>query len=124
MATQSSSATTSVGSSSTPAILEVLPCSRNPVICQNYNLCKMSDDMTKAQCKLCYHFLLARSNSTLKAHINNKYCETLKSVPEAGQSSMARDGGIFVYNLDVVREQFVVWLSKKPCRSTTLTTLG
>nr|GEZ53152.1 zinc finger BED domain-containing protein RICESLEEPER 2 [Tanacetum cinerariifolium] len=67
----------------------------------------MSDGTTKAQCKFCFHFLSARSNSTLKAHINNKYCETLKSVPEAGQSSMARDGGIFVYNLDVVREQFV-----------------
>ncbi|GKA26553.1 zinc finger BED domain-containing protein RICESLEEPER 3 [Tanacetum coccineum] len=66
----------------------------------------MSDGTTKAQCKLYFHFLSSGSNSTLKAHINNKYCETLKSVPEAGQSSMARDGGIFVYNSNVVRQQF------------------
>ncbi|GJT15830.1 retrovirus-related pol polyprotein from transposon TNT 1-94 [Tanacetum coccineum] len=106
MATQSSSTTTGVGSTSEPMILEVLPCSRNPAIWQNFNLCKMSDGTTKAQCKLCFYFLSSGSNSTLKAHINNKYCETLKSVSEAGQSSIARDGSIFVYNPDVVREQF------------------
>ncbi|GJS59856.1 hypothetical protein Tco_0654640 [Tanacetum coccineum] len=61
----------------------------------------MSDGTTKAQCKLCFQFLSSGSNSTLKAHINNKYCETLKSVPEAGQS--AQDGGNFMYNPDVVR---------------------
>ncbi|GKD88709.1 zinc finger BED domain-containing protein RICESLEEPER 2 [Tanacetum coccineum] len=35
------------------------------------------------------------------------HCEALKTVPEAGQSSMARDGSIFMYNPDVLREQFV-----------------
>ncbi|GKD54941.1 hypothetical protein Tco_1288328 [Tanacetum coccineum] len=106
MTTQSSSTTTGVGSISALTILEVLPCSRNLAIWKNFNLRKMSDGTTKAQCKLYFHFLSSGSNSTLKAHINNKYCETLKSVPEAGQSSMARDGGIFVYNSNVVREQF------------------
>ncbi|GKB13782.1 hypothetical protein Tco_0847705 [Tanacetum coccineum] len=47
-----------------------------------------------------------RSNSTLKNHFTIPYCEALKTVPEAGQSSMARDGSLFVYNPDVVREQF------------------
>ncbi|GJX35160.1 hypothetical protein Tco_0246717 [Tanacetum coccineum] len=44
----------------------------------------MSDNTTKAQCKLCFHFLSVSSNSTLKAHINNKYCDALMTVPEAG----------------------------------------
>ncbi|GJR92253.1 hypothetical protein Tco_0264427 [Tanacetum coccineum] len=104
MTTQSSSTTTGVGSISALTILGVLPCSRNLAIWKNFNLRKMSDGTTKAQCKLYFHFLSSGSNSTLKAHINNKYCETLKSVPEAGQSSMARDEGIFVYNSNVVRE--------------------
>ncbi|GJY64206.1 zinc finger BED domain-containing protein RICESLEEPER 2 [Tanacetum coccineum] len=65
----------------------------------------MSDGSTKAQCRHCFHFLVAGFNSTLKNHITQKYCEALKSVPEAGQSSMARDGSLFVYNPDVVHEQ-------------------
>ncbi|GJW88250.1 hypothetical protein Tco_0163590 [Tanacetum coccineum] len=66
----------------------------------------MSDGRTKAKCKHCFHFLSLGSNSTLKAHMNQKYCEALKSVLKACQSSMARDGGLFVYNSNVVREQF------------------
>ncbi|GKA49411.1 zinc finger, CCHC-type containing protein [Tanacetum coccineum] len=46
------------------------------------------------------------SNSTLKNHINHPHCEALKRVAELGQSSMSRDGSIFVYNSDVLREQF------------------
>ncbi|GKD78764.1 zinc finger, BED-type, phospholipase-like, homeodomain-like protein [Tanacetum coccineum] len=106
MATQASLTTTGVSSTSAPSVVEVLPCSRNPAIWQHFNLVKMSDNTTKAQCKLCFHFLSSSSNSTLKAHINNKYCDALMTVPEAGQSSMGRDGGIFVYNPDGVREQF------------------
>nr|GEX86801.1 integrase, catalytic region, zinc finger, CCHC-type, peptidase aspartic, catalytic [Tanacetum cinerariifolium] len=34
------------------------------------------------------------------------HCEALKTVPEAGQSSMAQDESVFVYNPDVLREQF------------------
>ncbi|GJS99138.1 hypothetical protein Tco_0820308 [Tanacetum coccineum] len=66
----------------------------------------MSDNTTRAQCKHCFYFLAAGSNSTLKNHIVQKYCEALKSVSEAGQSSMAQDRSLFVYNPDVVREQF------------------
>nr|GEW71301.1 retrovirus-related Pol polyprotein from transposon TNT 1-94 [Tanacetum cinerariifolium] len=39
-------------------------------------------------------------------HISHPHCEALKTVPEAGQSSMSRDGSVFVYNPDVLREQF------------------
>ncbi|GJT64356.1 zinc finger BED domain-containing protein RICESLEEPER 2 [Tanacetum coccineum] len=49
MATQSSSTTTGVGSSSALSILQVLTTTRNPEIWQHYNLCKMSDNTTKAQ---------------------------------------------------------------------------
>ncbi|GJZ76160.1 hypothetical protein Tco_0640625 [Tanacetum coccineum] len=47
----------------------------------------MSDNMTKAQ--------------------------SLKTVLKAGQSSMARDGSLFVYNQDVVREQFTDHFNKR-----------
>nr|GEV97677.1 hypothetical protein [Tanacetum cinerariifolium] len=46
------------------------------------------------------------SNSTLKNHISHPHCEALKRVAEHEQSSMSRDESIFVYNPDVLREQF------------------
>ena len=46
----------------------------------------------------------AGSNSTLRAHIHQKYCKALKSVPEQGQSSMARDGSIFAYDAEQCRQ--------------------
>ncbi|GJX50981.1 hypothetical protein Tco_0277826 [Tanacetum coccineum] len=106
MATQSSSATTGVGSSSTSTIVQIVPTTRNPKVWKHYNLCKMMDRSTKAQCKHCFHFLAAGSNSTLRNHFKISYCEALKMVSKAGQSSMARDGCFFVYNPDVVHEQF------------------
>nr|GEV56172.1 hypothetical protein [Tanacetum cinerariifolium] len=39
-------------------------------------------------------------------HISHSHCEALKRVLESGQSSMSRDRSIFVYNTDVLREQF------------------
>nr|GEY52284.1 zinc finger BED domain-containing protein RICESLEEPER 2-like [Tanacetum cinerariifolium] len=72
MATQSSSTTTGVGSSSAQTVVKIIPTSQNPQIWKDYNLCQMSDNTTKAQ---------------------------------SGQSSMSRDGSLFVYNLDVLREQ-------------------
>ncbi|GJZ03164.1 zinc finger BED domain-containing protein RICESLEEPER 2-like protein [Tanacetum coccineum] len=66
----------------------------------------MSDNTKKAQCIHCLHFFLTDSNSTLKNHIIHPHCEALKRVAESGQSSMSRDGSIFVYNPDVLREQF------------------
>ncbi|GJR61930.1 zinc finger BED domain-containing protein RICESLEEPER 2 [Tanacetum coccineum] len=38
--------------------------------------------------------------------VDKKGSPTLKTVSKAGQSSMARDGSLFVYNPNVVREQF------------------
>ncbi|GKE63432.1 zinc finger, BED-type, phospholipase-like, homeodomain-like protein [Tanacetum coccineum] len=105
MASQAISTTTGVGSSSAPTIVEILPCTRKADIWQHFNLAKMSDNTTNAQCKLCFHLLSASSNTMLRAHIN-KYFDALKTVPEAGQSSMGRDGGIFIYNSDLIREQF------------------
>ncbi|GKC60496.1 hypothetical protein Tco_1088094, partial [Tanacetum coccineum] len=63
----------------------------------------MSDNTTKAQCKHCFHFFSENSNLTLKNHILHPHCEALKTVLEAGQSSMSRDRSVFVYNLDVLR---------------------
>ncbi|GJV32065.1 zinc finger BED domain-containing protein RICESLEEPER 2-like protein [Tanacetum coccineum] len=62
----------------------------------------MSDNSTKAQCKHCFGFLSSGSNSTLRNHIKHPHCEALKTVPKAGQSSMSRDGSIFVFNSDVI----------------------
>nr|GEV19427.1 zinc finger BED domain-containing protein RICESLEEPER 2 [Tanacetum cinerariifolium] len=59
-----------------------------------------------AYCKTRKGRQLLDSNSTLKNHISHPHCEALKRVAESGQSSMSRDGSIFVYNLDVLREQF------------------
>ncbi|GJS61470.1 zinc finger BED domain-containing protein RICESLEEPER 2 [Tanacetum coccineum] len=66
----------------------------------------MSDNTKKAQCKRCFHFFSKDSNSTLKHHISHPHCEALKRVAESGQSPMSRDGSIFVYSPDVLREQF------------------
>nr|GEV90668.1 zinc finger BED domain-containing protein RICESLEEPER 2-like [Tanacetum cinerariifolium] len=66
----------------------------------------MSDNTKKAQCIHCFCFFSKYSNSTLKNHISHQHCEALKRVSESGQSSISRDGSIFVYNLDVLREQF------------------
>ncbi|GKD69065.1 zinc finger BED domain-containing protein RICESLEEPER 2-like protein [Tanacetum coccineum] len=46
------------------------------------------------------------SNSTLRSHFTHPHCEALKTVPEPTQSSMGRDGSVFVYNPDYLREQF------------------
>ncbi|GJU06453.1 zinc finger BED domain-containing protein RICESLEEPER 2-like protein [Tanacetum coccineum] len=106
MATQGSSSTTGVGSSSAPTIVEILPCKRNPEIWSHYNLCKMSDNTQKAQCIHCFNFYSTSSNSTLRAHFTHPHCVALKTTPEPSQPSMGRDGSVFVYNPDYLREQF------------------
>nr|GEW05900.1 DREB2 transcription factor [Tanacetum cinerariifolium] len=50
---------------------------------------------------------VTRFNSTLKNHISHPHCEALKRAAEQGQASMSRDESFFVYNLDVLHEQFV-----------------
>ncbi|KAL6513322.1 hypothetical protein OROGR_020808 [Orobanche gracilis] len=47
-------------------------------------------NLVKAHCKHCGKFLKHESNSTLKTH-TDKYCDGLKSIPEAGQASMSRE---------------------------------
>ncbi|GJY37499.1 zinc finger BED domain-containing protein RICESLEEPER 2-like protein, partial [Tanacetum coccineum] len=106
MASQSTSTTAGAGSSSAPTVVSILPNNRNPQIWKDFNLCLMSDNTKKAQCIHCLHFFSKDSNSTLKSHINHPHCEAKKRGTESGQSSMSRDGSIFVYNLDVLREQF------------------
>nr|GEX85191.1 zinc finger BED domain-containing protein RICESLEEPER 2-like [Tanacetum cinerariifolium] len=66
----------------------------------------MSENTKKAQCIHCLHFFSKDSNSTLKNHISHLHCEALKRAAESGKSSMFRDGSIFMYNPDVLREQF------------------
>nr|GEW00167.1 ribonuclease H-like domain-containing protein [Tanacetum cinerariifolium] len=50
------------------------------------------------------------SNKTLRNHITHPHCEVIKAQknqnPEAGQTSMARDGSVFRYDPDYLREQF------------------
>ncbi|GJY91012.1 zinc finger BED domain-containing protein RICESLEEPER 2-like protein [Tanacetum coccineum] len=106
MATQGSSSITGVGSSSAPTILEILPCKRNPEIWCHYNLCRMSDNTQKDQCMHCFNFYSMASNSTLKAHFTHPHCVALKTTLEPSQPSMGRDGSVFVYNPDYLREQF------------------
>ncbi|GJV51093.1 zinc finger, BED-type, phospholipase-like, homeodomain-like protein [Tanacetum coccineum] len=106
MATQSSSTSVGVGSSNEPTIVEVIETTRNKDIWQHYDLCKMSDGSKKGRCKLCGKFISASSNSTLRLHFEKPYCPVRKIVPDAGQSSMSREGGLFAYEADRVRQQF------------------
>nr|GEW62319.1 reverse transcriptase domain-containing protein [Tanacetum cinerariifolium] len=106
MGSQSASTINGVGSSSVPTVVQILPNNRNLLIGKDFNLCLMSDNTKKAQCIHCFHFFLKDSNSTLKNHISHPHCEALKRVSKLGKSSMSRDGSIFVYNPDVIREQF------------------
>nr|GEW27770.1 squalene synthase [Tanacetum cinerariifolium] len=50
------------------------------------------------------------SNTTLRNHITHPHCEVIKTQknqnPEAGQTSMTRDGSVFMYDPDYLREQF------------------
>ncbi|GKD98252.1 hypothetical protein Tco_1382149 [Tanacetum coccineum] len=98
MASESASFSTAtgVGSTSSPIIREIIATNRNPNIWKDFNLCIMTDNSQKAQCKHCFHFLSVGSNTTLKNHISHPHCEAKKAQqnqnPEVGQTSMARDG--------------------------------
>lgn len=106
MASSNTTDTTEACSTSAPTIVKILPCDRVQDPWANFKYVLMSDGKKKAQCKHCLSIMSASSNSTLRAHINMKYCKALKTVPEAGQSSMGRDGSIFVYDHQLVRQQF------------------
>ncbi|GKA08133.1 hypothetical protein Tco_0687464 [Tanacetum coccineum] len=110
MANESASTTTGVGSTSALTIREIIPTNRTPEVLKDFNMCIMTNGQKKAQCKYCFHFFSEGSNTTLKNHITHPHCEVLKAQqnqnPEAGQTSMGRDGQIFMYNPDYLREQF------------------
>ncbi|GJR82019.1 zinc finger BED domain-containing protein RICESLEEPER 2-like protein [Tanacetum coccineum] len=110
MASESASTTTGVGSTSALTIREIIPTNRTPEVWKDFNMCIMTNGQKKAQCKYCFHFFSEGSNTTLKNHITHPHCEVLKAQqnqnPEAGQTSMGRDGQIFMYNPDYLREQF------------------
>nr|GEX14447.1 zinc finger, BED-type, phospholipase-like, homeodomain-like protein [Tanacetum cinerariifolium] len=106
MASQSTSTSVGVGSSNEPTIVEVLETTRNKDIWQHYDLCKMSDGSKKGRCKQCGKFTSVSSNSALRLHIEKPYCLVRKVIPDGGQSSMSREGGLFAYEADRVRQQF------------------
>lgn len=106
MASSNTTGNTEAGSTSAPTIVKILPCNRVQDPWANFNYVLMSDGKKNAQCKHCLSIMSASSNSTLRARINMSYCKALKTVPGAGQSSMGQDGSIFVYDHEVVRQQF------------------
>nr|GEY08103.1 zinc finger, BED-type, phospholipase-like, homeodomain-like protein [Tanacetum cinerariifolium] len=106
MASQSTSTSVGVGSSNEPTIVEVLETTRNKDIWQHYDLCKMSDGSKKGRCKQCGKFISASSNSTLRLHFEKPYYPVRKVNPDGGESSMSREGGLFAYEADRVRQQF------------------
>nr|GEU80705.1 retrovirus-related Pol polyprotein from transposon TNT 1-94 [Tanacetum cinerariifolium] len=112
MASESASPSTAtgVGSTNAPTIREIISTTRNPQIWKDFNLCIMTDNSQKAQCKHCFRFLSQCSNTTLMNYITHPHCEVIKAQKnlnsEAGQTSMARDGSVFRYDPDYLREQF------------------
>nr|GFB43242.1 zinc finger BED domain-containing protein DAYSLEEPER [Tanacetum cinerariifolium]GFB43262.1 zinc finger BED domain-containing protein DAYSLEEPER [Tanacetum cinerariifolium] len=66
----------------------------------------MSDGSKKGRCKQRGKFISASSNSTLRQHIEKPYCPVRKVIPDGGQSSMSREGGLFAYEAERVRQQF------------------
>nr|GEU76957.1 zinc finger BED domain-containing protein RICESLEEPER 2 [Tanacetum cinerariifolium] len=68
----SPSTATGVGSTNAPTIREIISTNRNPQIWKDFNLCIMTDNSKKTQCKHCFHFLLQCSNMTLRNHITSR----------------------------------------------------
>ena len=86
-------------------ILEIKTTTRNPDIWSHLDYCIMKDLIPKARCKKCKKFYGVTSNSSLKIHIKTG-CKAKEQVVDAGQASIATDGGVFIYNNDDVREAF------------------
>ncbi|GJZ27626.1 hypothetical protein Tco_0572273 [Tanacetum coccineum] len=85
MASESASTTTGVGSTSALTIREIILTNRTPEVWKTQHVI-MTNVQKKAQCK-------AQQNQN----------------PEAGQTSMGRDGQIFMYNPDLsVRNNYAV----------------
>ncbi|GJX98967.1 zinc finger, CCHC-type containing protein [Tanacetum coccineum] len=86
---------------SATTIREIISTNQKPsIIGKTFNLCSKTDNSQKAQCKHCFHFLMVGSNTTLRNHIEHPHCEAKKAQKnqnsEAGQTSMARDGSVFM----------------------------
>ncbi|KAL8259776.1 hypothetical protein R6Q59_027729 [Mikania micrantha] len=91
------------GSSIGIIVVRVLPNNRNPKVWCNWNLCEMSDESSKARCKFCGALLGKESNTTLKKHIL-KFCKGKKENPDSNQMQIGVDGGIFMYDVNMVRD--------------------
>ena len=111
MASSSAQDSCEIGASSNElSVVNILPCSRNPSIWSNFDLCEMSNGSQRAKCKGCGSFYSSQSNSTLKSHLQ-KHCKSVKNTPGSSQSQMSKEGGVFNFNVERVRErmaQFVI----------------
>ena len=105
MATSSGQSSVGCGASTNLEVVQVIPTKRNPEVWKNFDLCVMSNGPNKARCKLCGCFFKHDANTTLKNHIELKYCKALKNEASRGQATMSNDGSVFAYNVDAVREQ-------------------
>ncbi|GJS20821.1 putative ribonuclease H-like domain-containing protein [Tanacetum coccineum] len=99
MASESASTTTGVGSTSALTIREIIPTNRPHECGKDLNMCIMTNGQKK-------RLMQAQQNQN----------------PEAGQTSMGRDGQIFMYNPDYLREQFAGLVIQRGLSFNTLTT--
>nr|GEU34588.1 zinc finger BED domain-containing protein RICESLEEPER 2-like [Tanacetum cinerariifolium] len=84
---------------------ELSPGACSARMCAGYDPYRAAELMLLAAvCRL--YLSRSDSNSTLKNHISHPHCEALKRAAKPGQSFMSQDGSLFVYNPDVLREQF------------------
>ena len=110
MASQTQSAASSVNMGATntqETVVRVIATKRNQEVWQHFDLCELSNGEKKARCKHCGKFYAKDANSTLKSHIQKRYCKALKN--EAGSSSqpeMTNQGTVFTYDVEAVRQQF------------------
>nr|GEU80644.1 RNA-directed DNA polymerase, eukaryota, reverse transcriptase zinc-binding domain protein [Tanacetum cinerariifolium] len=88
----------------------------------DFILCLICGNAVESSRRLFFDFRVAReifrkiirwcdgSNTTLRNHITHPHYEVIKAQknqnPKAGQTSMARDGSVFRYDPDYLREQF------------------
>ncbi|KAL8268063.1 hypothetical protein R6Q59_001861 [Mikania micrantha] len=90
MASSSGNSLVGCGASSTLQVLEVIPTKSTPEIWCNFDLCVMSSSPNKVRCKFCGTLFKHDANSTLKNHIEQKYCKALKNKASRGQTSMTK----------------------------------
>ena len=84
-------------------IAEILQTNRARDVWQHFDMVRLTNDAIKARCKGCGNFFKHESNSSLRNHIQ-KHCMAVKNNPEAGQSSMSQDAGIWNFDPNILRE--------------------